>query len=119
MDKSTTGANSREKDTFKNTPHVSERNTSSATEASDADLGTGMSARMGSSIGDAKNAIMEQARPAVDYVRNNLRPVMDNSQQYLTDARGVVTRYPFYAIAGAAAIGVVVGMMFTRSSRSI
>lgn len=121
MDKSTDTGD------FTNTARVTERttgemnhDTSMNEDTSSKGLTSNITSRLsGSSLGDARTALMEQARPAVDYVRNNFRPLMDQSGQYVTSARGVITSHPFYAIAGAAAIGVFVGMMFSRPTRSI
>ena len=70
------------KEGFKNTPHV-------ATGALDA---------------DASGSIMEQARPAMDFVKKNFSNVSDSAVGYYNASAGILRRNPLYAILGAAAI---------------
>ncbi len=92
---STSGNTSGSKDAFKNTPHVGSQ-----------------------VLGDAKNSIMDQAQPAVDFVKQNFSNVQDSAKDYFDASTGVIRSNPFYAILGAAAIGVGLGMWISSSRSS-
>jgi ElaB/YqjD/DUF883 family membrane-anchored ribosome-binding protein len=105
MEKSTNGSpstssgisssSSSSKDTFKNTPHVG--------------------SQMGS---DVKSTVMEQAKPAVDFLKQNFSTVQDSAREYFDASSGVIKRNPFYAMLGAAAIGVGLGMWISSRPSS-
>ncbi len=102
MDKSLNGsiANSASssastKDSFKNAPHVA-----------------------GQAMSEAKNSILEQTQPAVDFFKQNFSSVQDSAKQYYSATTGAVRNSPFYAILGAAAIGVGIGMWVSSRNSS-
>jgi ElaB/YqjD/DUF883 family membrane-anchored ribosome-binding protein len=63
-----------------------------------------------SQINDAKSS-------AVDYLKDNYASVRDTAEPYLEDAEALVKRHPFYALAGAIAVGAIFGAFFARPSR--
>ena len=83
------------KDAFKNTPHVA-----------------------GQAVTEAKNSIMDQAQPAVDFIKQNFSSVQGSAKQYYSASTGVIRNNPFYAMLGAAAIGVGLGMWLSSRNSS-
>ncbi len=67
-------------------------------------------------VNEVKDKIVQQAGPAVDYLKSNLSNVSERSQVYIQDASSLIRRYPFYSVLGAVAIGAFVGMSISRSS---
>ncbi len=63
-----------------------------------------------SQINDAKSS-------AVDYLKDNFAAVRDTTEPYLEDAEAMVKRHPFYALAGAIAVGAIFGAILARPSR--
>jgi ElaB/YqjD/DUF883 family membrane-anchored ribosome-binding protein len=96
-------------DSFKNTPTA--RNAANAASSA---------ANTASNVAsDAKNAIMDKAAPAMDYLKENFSAVRDTTQPYIQDAEALIKRHPFYALAGAVAVGAVFGAIIARPSRSV
>ena len=92
---STSASTSGAKDAFKNTPHVASQ-----------------------AVGDAKNSIMDQAQPAVDFVKQNFSNVQDSAKEYYDASTGIIRSNPFYAMLGAAALGVGLGMWISSRNSS-
>ena len=67
-------------------------------------------------MSDAKSAIADKAAPAMDFLKDNFRTVQDTTAPYLENAESFIKRYPFYTIAGAAAVGALIGMALSRPS---
>jgi ElaB/YqjD/DUF883 family membrane-anchored ribosome-binding protein len=104
-----------QKDSFKNTPHTSTAAGSRVSESQDASISlTGRD-----KISDVKNRIVEQAGPAMESLRTNFQSFSETARPYLANAESVVRRQPMYAVLGAAALGMFVGMMIARPSSRV
>ena len=62
---------------------------------------------------------MDKAAPAMDYLKDNFSAVRDTTQPYLQDAEAMIKRHPFYALAGAVAVGAIIGAVIARPSQTV
>lgn len=68
----------------------------------------------------AKHAVSEArdlSTEGLEFLKSNIADVREMAQDALKTSEKAIRNNPFYAIAGAAAIGVVAGFLLTRSRK--
>lgn len=122
MDNQIDNKSNTNRDEFKNTPQVSAPD-NDINQSLDTNFAQGSSGSTGASYGgigskmsDVKNRIVNQAGPAVDYLKNNFSGVGTKAQGYTQNVGSMVRQYPFYSLLGAVAIGAFIGMAIAKPS---
>jgi ElaB/YqjD/DUF883 family membrane-anchored ribosome-binding protein len=113
--------NASNKDSFKNTPHAGgSANASSASTSSAAgDIKSAIaSGDVKGTMNEMKSAIVDQAGPAMSYLKDGFSTISDRSQVYVKDAGALIRKYPFYSLLGAVAVGAFLGMAIRPSSKN-
>jgi len=109
--------NASNKDSFKNTPHASGSANASSSAASDL-KSTIASGDVKGTMNEVKSAIIDQAGPAMSYLKDGFSTISDRSQVYLKDAGALIRKYPFYSLLGAVAVGAFIVMAIRPSSKN-
>jgi len=109
--------NASNKDSFKNTPHASGSANASSSAASDL-KSTIASGDVKGTMNEVKSAIVDQAGPAMSYLKDGFSTISDRSQVYVKDAGALIRKYPFYSLLGAVAVGAFIGMAIRPSSKN-